>query len=55
VDLQKACEYLEELSDKAARDVELLTTKEFLAVQKVLLELQANGSYVMSEEYMEGL
>jgi hypothetical protein len=55
VDLQKACEYLEELSDKAARDVKLLTTKEFLAVQKVLLELQANGSYVMSEEYMEGL
>jgi hypothetical protein len=55
MDLQKACEYLEELSEKAAKDVKLLTTKEFLAVQKVLFELQANGSYVLPEKYQEGL
>lgn len=52
MDLQKACEALEELSEMdATRKTPKLNTKEFFALQKVLLELQSNGSYKLPEKY----
>ncbi|MCM3665531.1 hypothetical protein M3204_14025 [Mesobacillus subterraneus] len=52
MDLQSACEILEELSDKdAVRNHNKLNAKEFLALQVVLLELQVNGMYKLPEKY----
>jgi hypothetical protein len=52
LDLQKACEILEELLEKdATRNNNRLNMQEFLALQKVLLELQIKGSYKLPEKY----
>jgi hypothetical protein len=51
VDIQKACEILEELSEAdATAKVPKLTMKEFMALQLVLLELQSNGSYKLTDK-----
>lgn len=54
MDLQKACETLEWLSEvDARRNHQKLNAKEFLAVQVVLLELQVSGKYNLPESYKE--
>jgi hypothetical protein len=45
MDTQKACEIVEELVQKETRNNSPLTLEEFLALNKVLLELQAIGKY----------
>lgn len=52
MDLQKACEILEELSEKdSVKNQEKLNLQEFMALQMVLLELQASGKYTLPEKY----
>ena len=50
--LQEACETMEEFTDKEAVRVRgKLSIKEFLALQKMLLELQTSGKYKLPEKY----
>lgn len=53
MDLQKACEILEELSEKDVEsDFNKLNFQQFHALQIVLLELQSNGKYKLPEKYL---
>lgn len=55
MNLQSACEVLEDLSESDAyRKRSKLSTKEFMALQQVLLELQMSGKYKLPEKYKGG-
>lgn len=52
MDLQKACEVLEVLSENETdKENGRLSFREFHALQMVLLELQADGKYILPEKY----
>jgi hypothetical protein len=50
--LQKSCEVLEELVQRETRNNSFLSMKEFLALNRVLLELTVNGEYDIPDKYL---
>jgi hypothetical protein len=51
VDTQKACEIVEELVQKETMNNSHITLEEFLALNKVLFELQAIGKYQIPAKF----
>lgn len=50
MDIQEACEIIEELLDRDAKS-NVLNIEEFKAVNVMLLELQIARKYIMPEKY----
>lgn len=52
MNVQKACEILEELVQNETNHDSNISTLEFLALNKVLLELNADGKYEIPKKYI---
>lgn len=51
--IQEACEVIEELVQKETKNDSLISLKEFMALNAVLLELTISGKYKVPDKYFE--
>ncbi|MGG2091346.1 hypothetical protein AB1283_01090 [Bacillus sp. S13(2024)] len=51
--VQEAAEVLEQLVEKESKEKSSLTMKEFMALNSILLHLQAKGDYILPGKYRD--